>query len=427
MLYFRILSQDMNCVAAIGVVHFSVRGFGCALFYFRKEYKDMKAKKFSAVAIAVALLISLTACAGTGNEQASSADKSTSDITDSAPSSVDESSDTATQSKEETTVSTESTTVATTSAASKEETTVNTESTTAATTSAASVEESSDTVTESKAETPASTAGTTAESPATEAPATTKAETIAPTLSKNERYVYDEDGNVVDKIKVKVVDGVTYTVGEKSGDKAILKNAPLISNGDKYPSGTSISCVTMLLQFNGEKVTQDDVAKMYTYYTEADWYYGEDGRYYGPEKSPYILLSDPKKKSEIYYSDINLSEIGGVLRKYCDNHLNVKYSIIKYSGIVNNYELLQKMIKDNILLSISVRNSENNSLIKKWIAECENGTEMLMEISTKYFACMLIGYSGENIYVYDPFSSKILTYEFEPVQCINDVEGIERE
>lgn len=407
MLYFRILVQDMNCVAAIGVVHFSVRGFGCALFYFRKEYENMKAKKFSAVATAVALLISMTACAGTGNEQASSADKSTSDIIDSATSSVDESSDTVTQSKEETTVSTESTTVATTPAA--------------------SVEESTDTVTESKAETTVGTVGTTAEIPATEAPVTTKAETIAPTLSKNERYVYDEDGNVVDKIKVKVVDGVTYTVGEKSGDKAILKNAPLISNGDKYPSGTSISCVTMLLQFNGEKVTQDDVAKMFTYYSESDWYYGEDGRYYGPEKSPYILLSDPKKKSETYYSDINLSEIGGVLRKYCDNHLNVKYSIIKYSRIVNNYELLQKMIKDNILLSISVRNSENNSLIKKWIAECENGTEMLMEISTKYFACMLIGYSGENIYVYDPFSSKILTYEFEPVQCINDVEGIERE
>lgn len=75
MLYFHILVQDMNCVAAIGVVHFSVRGFGCALFYFRKEYKNMKAKKFLAVATAVALVISLTACAGTGNVQASSADK----------------------------------------------------------------------------------------------------------------------------------------------------------------------------------------------------------------------------------------------------------------------------------------------------------------------------------------------------------------
>lgn len=256
MLYFRILVQDMNCVAAIGVVHFSVRGFDCALFYFRKEYKDMKAKKFSAVAVAIALLISLTACAGTGNEQASSADKSTSDITDSVPSSVDESSDTATQSKEETTVSTESTTAATTSAASKEETTAGTESTTAATTPAASVEESSDTVTESEVETTVGTVGTTAEIPATEAPATTKAETIAPTLSKNERYVYDEDGNVVDKIKVKVVDGVTYTVGEKSDDKCILDGVPLFTNDPEFPSGDIITMVQTVLYMKGKEITQ---------------------------------------------------------------------------------------------------------------------------------------------------------------------------
>lgn len=63
MLYFRILSQDMNCVAAIGVVHFSVRGFGYALFYFRKEYENMRAKKFSAVvAAATAVVIMLTGC-----------------------------------------------------------------------------------------------------------------------------------------------------------------------------------------------------------------------------------------------------------------------------------------------------------------------------------------------------------------------------
>lgn len=63
MLYFHILVQDMNCVAAIGVVHFSVRGFGCALFYFRKEYENMRARKFSAVAAAVtAVVVMLTGC-----------------------------------------------------------------------------------------------------------------------------------------------------------------------------------------------------------------------------------------------------------------------------------------------------------------------------------------------------------------------------
>ena len=65
MLYFHILVQDMNCVAAIGVVHFSVRGFGCALFYFRKEYEKMRAKKFSAVVTAAtAVVVMLTGCGG---------------------------------------------------------------------------------------------------------------------------------------------------------------------------------------------------------------------------------------------------------------------------------------------------------------------------------------------------------------------------
>lgn len=69
----------MNCVAAIGVVHFSVRGFGCALFYFRKEYENMKAKKFSAVvAAATAVVVMLTGC-GKG-EQSSNAVNSESSV-----------------------------------------------------------------------------------------------------------------------------------------------------------------------------------------------------------------------------------------------------------------------------------------------------------------------------------------------------------
>ncbi len=78
MLYFRILVQDMNCVAAIGVVHFSVRGFGYALFYFRKEYENMKAKKFSAVvAAATALVIMLSGC-GKGEQSNNAANSESS-------------------------------------------------------------------------------------------------------------------------------------------------------------------------------------------------------------------------------------------------------------------------------------------------------------------------------------------------------------
>ena len=35
-----------NCVAAIGAMRFSVRGFGCALFYFREEDKNETNRDF---------------------------------------------------------------------------------------------------------------------------------------------------------------------------------------------------------------------------------------------------------------------------------------------------------------------------------------------------------------------------------------------
>lgn len=409
MLYFRILSQDMNCVAAIGVVHFSVRGFDCALFYFRKEYENMKAKKFSAVATAIALLISLTACAGTGNEQASSADKSTSDITDSVPSSVDESSDTVTQSKEEMTVSTESTTEATTSAASKEETTVNTESTTAATTPAASVEESTDTVTESKAETTVGTVGTTAESPATEAPVTTKAETIAPTLSNNERYVYDEDGNVVDKIKVKVVDGVTYTVGTDNKEHYIKDNVALIPNDPKFVSGDGIACLQIKLKYYGVDMTQEEISKYFTYCSPDDWYVGEDGRNYGPWVDSYF--EDPTKEKTMNFVDVTASGITEALIK-----------IIKDKNVTNIDEYIGTQFRNELNirdenLYITLIEYLNKPIEYWWFYLNDDGTTSQVKFEYESKNAILIGYCGEDYYYFSGLN-KIIIVNSNKVELI---------
>ncbi len=406
MLYFRILVQDMNCVAAIGVVHFSVRGFGCALFYFRKEYENMKAKKFSAVATAVALLISLTACAGAGNEQASSADKSTSDITDSVPSSVDESSDTVTQSKEETTVSTESTTAATTSAASKEETTANTESTTAATTPAASVEESTDTVTESKAETTVGTVGTTAESPATEAPVTTKAETIAPTLSKNERYVYDEDGNVVDKIKVKVVDGVTYTVGEKSDDKCILDGVPLFTNDPEFPSGDIITMTQIAICRRGFNISQQEIFEKYVKYLTPDEWYEEDGVSYGPMLGGEYLNYDPRLEPQKFFNGFFVN-----LYDYCEKFFedkNVKF-YDNFPSIHGETELerIKKAIFEGYLVAVKISDPAYGYEKLEWFVMKDGGSFTTQGLHSNYRNVISIGFADAHCIVYNTSDGEI--------------------
>mgnify|MGYP002525701251 CR=1 FL=1 len=361
MLYFHILVQDMNCVAAIGVVHFSVRGFGCALFYFRKEYENMKAKKFLAVATSIALLISMTACAGTGNEQASSADKSTSDIIDSATSSVDE--HTSTESVEETSSGNDN---------------ANDEST---------ITESSET----------SVADTTSSIPM-------KEEKI------EERDVYDEDGNVVDKIKVKVVDGVTYTVGEKSDDKCILDGVPLFTNDPEFPSGDIITIVQTLIYMKGEKVTQKEIFEKYVQYHTPDEWYIEDYVKYGPTLSEEKLVQDPRLEPTDYFN----GGLGNVVY-YCERFFEDKsVKITKFSSqltdIAKMYDRVIKLINENHVPVITVNYRTKN--IWEWVTK-EMEVQGILDGNRVFLS---VGYCGEKYIIYDAKSEK-----FVAMDCTIDV------
>lgn len=353
MLYFHILVQDMNCVAAIGVVHFSVRGFGCALFYFRKEYENMKAKKFLAVATSIALLISMTACAGTGNEQASSADKSTSDIIDSATSSVDE--HTSTESVEETSSGNDN---------------ANDEST---------ITESSET----------SVADTTSSIPM-------KEEKI------EERDVYDEDGNVVDKIKVKVVDGVTYTVGEKSDNKCILDGVPLFTNDPEFPSGNVITMMQIVLYNSGITISQKDIFEKYIEYNTPDEWYEENGIKYGPEITK--LLQDPRLEP----SKFENRSLGAV-EKYCKKFFEEQGKNI-YNLAYDFNDTTEFKIVKNLLLNEKlpmIQTTQPSDLVWEWMAKDLAGIEVQQGVFGGWESSVVIGYSGEKLITYDVSNGKI--------------------
>lgn len=357
MLYFRILSQDMNCVAAIGVVHFSVRGFGCALFYFRKEYENMRAKKFSAVATAVALLISLTACTGTGNEQASSADKSTSDIIDSATSSVDE--HTSTESVEETSSGNDN---------------ANDEST---------ITESAKT----------SVADTTSSIPM-------KEEKI------EERDVYDEDGNVVDKIKVKVVDGVTYTVGEKSDDKCILDGVPLFTNDPEFPSGDIITMTQIAICRRGFNISQQEIFEKYVKYHTPDEWYEEDGVSYGPMLGGEYLNYDPRLEPQKFFNGffVNLDD-------YCEKFFedkNVEF-YDNFPSIHGETELerIKKAIFEGYLVAVKISDPAYGYEELEWFVMEDGGSFTTQGLHTNYRNVISIGFADAHCIVYNTNDGEI--------------------
>lgn len=357
MLYFRILVQDMNCVAAIGVVHFSVRGFGCALFYFGKEYENMKAKKFSAVATAVALLISLTACAGTGNEQASSADKSTSDITDSVPSSVDE-----------------------------------------------------HTSTESVEETSSGNDNANDESTITESPETSVADTTSSIPMKEEkieeRDVYDEDGNVVDKIKVKVVDGVTYTVEDKSNEQHIIGEVPLYANEPEFPYGEAITLAQIMAAFKGCNVSQQVIFEKYVkFYDPSDWY-EEDGVSYGPILGGEYLNYDPRLEPQKFSNGffVNLDD-------YCEKFFedkNVEF-YDNFPSIHGETELerIKKAIFEGYLVAVEISDPAYGYEKLEWFVMKDGGSFTTQGLHSNYRNVISIGFADAHCIVYNTSNGEI--------------------
>jgi len=341
-------------------------------------------KKFISLALIAAMLVSLTAC---NNAQTTSTvtseDKS---------SSVEESSETITSSENETTTITTKTD----------------------TTSSATIEESSDTVTESIAETTIVNDSTTVESTVTEPPATTKAETIAPTLSKNERYVYDEDGNIVDKIKIKVVDGIAYTVGENDKDgKFITGNVPLICNDKKYPSGEAYAASVIMLKFFGvkENVTQDDIAEILPYCGDDAWYIGNDGRKYGPS-SENCLMFDPKKKNDSGYNNADALNVSCVCENFFEKYSNYSVDIFKTAGINrNNAEEIKRFIKNDNLLIINIYLGKLPNKLE-WYMNF-GSYNVLYSVNTTYYFGVMFGYENDNYFWYDPASDHIIKMDFK--------------
>lgn len=380
-------------------------------------------KKFISLALIAAMLVSLTAC---NNAQTSSTvtseDKS---------SSVEESSVTITSSEDETTTITTKTDTTSsapieessdTATQSKDETKGNTDSTTAVTpkadiTSVASVEESSDTVTESIAETTIVTDSTTVESTVTEPPAETK----TPTLSKNERYVYDEDGNVVDKIKVKVVDGIAYTVGENDKDgKFITGNVPLICNDKKYPSGEAYAASVIMLKFFGvkENVTQDDIAEILPYCGDDAWYIGNDGRNYGPSVGN-CLLFDPTKDNESGYNNASTVNVSLVCKNFFEVHTNYDIDVFKTTGVdCADVETVKNFISKKNLLIINTYLSELPNKLE-WYTNFGN-YNVLYSVNTTYYFGVMFGYENDNYFWYDPASDRIIKMDFKsrPISSI---------
>lgn len=229
-----------------------------------------------------------------------------------------------------------------------------------------------------------------------------------------ERDVYDEDGNVVDKIKVKVVDGVTYTIGENVEDgKFITGEVPLICNDKKYPSGEAYAASVIMLKFFGvkENVTQDDIAELLPYCGDDAWYVGNDGRNYGPSVGS-CLIFNPTKNNESGYNNASTVNISYVCEKFFEDNANYDVDLFKTTGIdYANVEAVKKFISQNNLLIINAYLKELPNKLE-WYMNFGN-YNVLYSVNETYYFGVMIGYEEDNYYSYDPASNEIIRMNFK--------------
>lgn len=323
-------------------------------------------KRLISMMLAIATAVSFTACSGVEANTSRTSSVESSSITE----------------------STESTTLTATDSKADATTTASSES-----------EVSSTTTTNSSNE------DTTTESTSSTSPKEEKIE---------ERDVYDEDGNVVDKIKVKVVDGVTYTIGENVEDgKFITGEVPLICNDKKYPSGEAYAASVIMLKFFGvkENVTQDDIAELLPYCGDDAWYVGNDGRNYGPSVGS-CLIFNPTKNNESGYNNASTVNISYVCEKFFEDNANYDVDLFKTTGIdYANVEAVKKFISQNNLLIINAYLKELPNKLE-WYMNFGN-YNVLYSVNETYYFGVMIGYEEDNYYSYDPASNEIIRMNFK--------------
>ena len=229
-----------------------------------------------------------------------------------------------------------------------------------------------------------------------------------------ERDVYDEDGNVVDKIKVKVVDGVDYTVENKNNVQHIIGEVPLYTNEPEFPYGEAITLAQIMAAFKGCNVSQQEIFEKYVkFYDPSDWY-EEDGIKWGPSLEQGYLILDPRSErknttftnatNEVYYTMKILDEKG------------LDYYQYKAADVdVSNKAEVKEYIDKGEIAFVTVEKSSDYDDVWSWVT-VNMGKRKVVEVYNYKMNAIILGYKSDKYIIYNPIDQKI--YYFNEIKAL---------
>lgn len=197
--------------------------------------------------------------------------------------------------------------------------------------------------------------------------------------------------------KLSTNEGVKETVYNEQADSHLIENFKITWQMPELPTGCEITAMTMALNYYGFNTDKVTMATEYLPVAAADFYYGSDGRLYGPDLNSYFV-GDPTTEggyvcgTEAIVKGANsyLAGQGSSLRA------------VDKTGISTDelYSLVDKNIPVVVWVTISMN---DRAEVQGWYTE--NGS--YVEWSTNDHGAVLIGYTEDSVTIADPISGMV--------------------
>lgn len=187
------------------------------------------------------------------------------------------------------------------------------------------------------------------------------------------------------------------TVYNEQAESHLIENFKITWQMPELPTGCEITAMTMALNyygFNADKVT---MATEYLPVAAADFYYGSDGKLYGPDLNSYFV-GDPTTEGGYVCGT-------AAIVKGTNDYLkgqNSSLRAVDKTGISTDelYSLVDKNIPVVVWVTISMN---DRAEVQGWYTESGN----YVEWSTNDHGAVLIGYTEDSVTIADPISGMV--------------------
>lgn len=187
---------------------------------------------------------------------------------------------------------------------------------------------------------------------------------------------------------------IKETIYNEQVDSYLIENFKITWQMPELPTGCEITAMTMALNYYGFNVNKVTMATKYLPVVAAEFYYGSDGKLYGPDLNSYFVGDPATEGGYVCGTKAIVKGANDYLKGQ-----NSSLRAVDKTGISTDelYGLVNKNVPVVVWVTISMN---DRAEVQGWYTE--NGN--YVEWSTNDHGAVLIGYTEDNVTIADPIS-----------------------